>query len=76
MQLLPRLVTTHGSFALPISDLAAQHVLAALGADDTALVARRLSSALADDAPLALWTVCRAAQRSQTALLTLESLAQ
>ena len=63
MQWLPPWVTTSGTVVLPFSDRAAGGLALALLADDPEQGVQRLREVLAEEAPLALWAVCRAFQR-------------
>ncbi len=66
MRLLPPLVTPAGVFALPLWDRTAEQLIGALLTTDPRRREERLEAVLGEDASLALWTVCRAAQSGQT----------
>ena len=68
-----------GALNLPLSGRTAAQLVAALvaGGDEqcNSEAARLLSAALRRDAPLALWSVCRAAARGHDTLLTIDEVA-
>lgn len=61
MRRLPELVAADGRRALPMSDRSAALLAELLLAEDRAELAESLSEQLAEDPPLVLWAVCRAA---------------
>ncbi len=66
MHSLPRLATASRAFDLPLAGTTAERVVAALVAvelDDRERPLRLLTEALEQDAPFALWAVCRAVRR-------------
>ncbi len=76
MRLLPELVTPAGTFWLPLSDTSASGLIAAMVCDEPTARRERLADAIAHDAPLALWTLCRAATRGYHEIRTVRQLSE
>ncbi|MCU0959128.1 MAG: HAMP domain-containing histidine kinase [Pirellulaceae bacterium] len=72
---LPRLGCGPSGWRLPLSDCAALELAQVLVLDTRGVQLRRLRQLLAEDPPLALWTVCRAGRESAWQPRSLEDVA-
>jgi hypothetical protein len=75
MRLLLTLAIQGGTARLPLSDSAAQRLVAALLSDSAAARNRHVADALACDPALAVWALCQAAADGHEDLRTIEQLA-
>ncbi len=76
MQWLPPPLNSASGLLLPLSDQAAARLAVALLADKPEPAAQRLRDVLADEAPLALWALCRARQRGVADIASIGPLAE